>query len=198
MRVLVTDGDERASLAVVRSLGRTLEVHVCAKGRVSLAGSSRFATHHHCLTDPAESETDFAEGVRRVVREYGIEIVLPVSDSAHMALLGRQELGAPLLAPTRSAYERLSDKAEVTRLAADAGLGVPRTIEARLLEEALDSADEIGWPVVLKPAHSVVEGAEFVMTSGETAVGDDPVGVLEHMAQIIEATELAVRTGTIR
>lgn len=45
---------------------------------------------------------------------------------------------------------------------------------------------------------SVVEGAEFVMTSGETAVGDDPVGVMKHMSNIVEASELALRTGTVR
>jgi predicted ATP-grasp superfamily ATP-dependent carboligase len=168
MKVLVTDGDERASLAVVRSLGRMHQVHVCAAGRASLAGCSRFAAQYHRLPDPADSEVDFADGVRQVVSQYEIDVVLPVSDSSHMALLGRQELGAPLLAPSRSAYERLSDKAEVARLAAEVGLGVPRTIEARSLEEALASAQEIGWPVVLKPAHSVVEGAE---SAGQTKLG---------------------------
>jgi pyruvate kinase len=44
---------------------------------------------------------------------------------------------------------------------------------------------------------SVVEGAEFVMTSGETAVGDDPVAVLRQMSKLIETSELAIRTGTV-
>ncbi len=46
-------------------------------------------------------------------------------------------------------------------------------------------------------ADAVLDGAEFVMTSGETAMGKDPVLVVQTMAKIIDTTEGAERTGAI-
>ena len=43
MKILVTDGEERAALAATRSLGRSAEVHVAASSAASLAGVSRSA-----------------------------------------------------------------------------------------------------------------------------------------------------------
>lgn len=47
-------------------------------------------------------------------------------------------------------------------------------------------------------ARAVLEGSKFVMTSEETSVGRDPVGVIRKMAEIVETTERAIRTGTVR
>jgi predicted ATP-grasp superfamily ATP-dependent carboligase len=102
------------------------------------------------------------------VRRCAIDAVLPISDCAHQALLRHEDLGAPLVAPVPSAYDRLSDKAEITRLAEEVGLGVPRTLEVTSLTAALEAADGIGWPVVLKPRQSVVSGAE---QTGQTKLG---------------------------
>ena len=42
--VLVTDGEQRAALAIVRSLGRAgHDVYVCSSRHRSLAGASRYA-----------------------------------------------------------------------------------------------------------------------------------------------------------
>ena len=75
--------------------------------------------------------------------------------------------------------------------------GVPTGTATQMLESLTDGAR----PTRAEASdvyRSVVEGAEFVMTSGETAVGDDPVGVITQMSRIVETSELAVRTGTVR
>ncbi len=46
-------------------------------------------------------------------------------------------------------------------------------------------------------ARAALEGSDFVMTSGETAMGDDPIAVISKMSKILETTELAIRTGTV-
>ena len=47
-------------------------------------------------------------------------------------------------------------------------------------------------------ARAAIEGSDFVMTSGETAMGSDPIGVIEAMAKILATTERAIRTGTVQ
>ena len=50
--VLVTDGEQRASLAVVRSLGRAgYRVVVCSTHGRSLAGASRYALREYAVPD---------------------------------------------------------------------------------------------------------------------------------------------------
>src|SRR5262249_40043647 len=124
MRVLVSDGDERASLAVVRSLGRRDEVHVVGPGRASLAGSSRFAAAHHRLQAPAEDAAAYAKAVAALCATQRIDLVIPTTDAACSALIPARASLAPavLAAPAQAPYERASDKGEVTRLAPRFGL----------------------------------------------------------------------------
>jgi pyruvate kinase len=75
--------------------------------------------------------------------------------------------------------------------------GVPTGTATQMLESLTDGVR----PTRAEASdvyRSVVEGAEFVMTSGETAVGTDPAGVLEQMSRLVETSELALRTGTVR
>ncbi len=63
--VIVTDGETRAALACVRSLGaRGLPVHVLAVRPPALAGASRFATRVHAVPDAEAAPEAWAEAVR--------------------------------------------------------------------------------------------------------------------------------------
>lgn len=160
-RILVTDGELRAALAAVRSLGSRHRVCVGASAARSLAGASRFAAAEVLLPAPLADPAGFRAALAdRVVREQ-IDVVLPVSDASCRALLAAPvALGRALLAaPTAAAYERLSHKGEVARLAASVGLGVPEGGEAGSADEALDLARRLGWPVIVKPVLSVETGA---------------------------------------
>ena len=175
MTVLVTDGGERAALAVVRSLGRHEAVVVASPYGRSVAGASRFARLEVQIPSPLDAPAKFAEAVAGIVRAHAIDAVFPVSDAACRALVGaRATLGAAhLLAPTADAYTRLSNKLEVARLAAAHGLGVPPGREALSLDAALSTAAELGYPTVLKPATSVVEaGGDAARKTGIVRVAD--------------------------
>ena len=159
MKLLVTDGDERAALAVVRSLGRAHTIHVGAARRPSLAGRSRFASAQHRLPDPLSSEAEFGRTVGELVRSHSLDAIFPVSDASHTALLEHEDLGAQLLAPSREAYHRLSDKALVGQLATQVGLGAPESLPVAGAGDVLEAAATLGWPIVLKPTRSVDTGA---------------------------------------
>jgi hypothetical protein len=69
MKILVTDADNRASLAVTRSLGRKgHEVYVAHHRHPALASSSRFCRQRVLVTDPLKSPDAFVEDTIAAVK----------------------------------------------------------------------------------------------------------------------------------
>jgi predicted ATP-grasp superfamily ATP-dependent carboligase len=160
--VLVTDGEQRAALAVVRSLGRAgYRVCVCSSRERSLAGASRYcrkaATVGDALTDPLT----FLADVTALVRAWDADVVIPVSEAALLSILpARERVGAAQI-PFADAetFRRVSDKDCVLRIAPRFGIGVPQqwTVAHR---EAIDEIrrDALAFPLVIKPSRSIGEG----------------------------------------
>jgi cyanophycin synthetase len=64
----------------------------------------------------------------------------------------QKRIQATVTSETRQiAVEIASDKVQTNRILADIGLPVPRQMSVYSLREALDAADDIGYPVVVKP-----------------------------------------------
>ncbi|MGH7541296.1 MAG: ATP-grasp domain-containing protein [Gemmatimonadota bacterium] len=158
-RILVTEGEERSSLAVVRSLGRAgHELIVCSRNGRSLAGASRFASGDRRVPDPLSEENAYLEAVLRVSEETGAEAIIPMTDAACTVLLpARARFGdIRVLGPTAEAYRRISDKAAVALVAERCGIAVPSRVEMRAPGEAaaLPLSEEL-FPAVVKPVRSV-------------------------------------------
>lgn len=191
MKILVTDADERSALAAVRSLGQQHSVFVIAKRVRSLAGASRFARESLAAACPTSTPDVFAADVRRIVRDKRIDVVLPVSDAASRALLGLAEALQPavLAGPTRTAFERVSDKAAMADAARMQGLDVPEGREVRLLDEAIQTATVLGFPVVLKPVRSLATNG------GRLAVVrvNDEVTLRRHWPEAVRAGSVLVQ-----
>lgn len=129
--VVVTDGDERAALAIVRSLGRAgYRVVVCSRRGRSLAGSSRYAAVDRAVPDPLADPESYAGAVARVAERHAARLLLPVSDASLTALLPRRRrLGDVVIPfPEYDTYAALSDKARVLDEAAALGIPVPRQV----------------------------------------------------------------------
>lgn len=160
--ILVTDGRERASLAVVRSLGAAgYLVHVCSDHEPSLAGASRYAEDAAQVEDPLGEPGAYVSSISGLIDQWGIEIVVPVADASLIALLDEQErLGpAQLLAPPEESYRNISDKARVTEMAETVGIDVPRQVLLSNQAELDAAAETLQYPIVVKPSRSVAEGA---------------------------------------
>jgi len=157
--VLVTDGNERAALAIVRSLGRLgYRVIVCSSHRKSLAGASRFAAADIQVPDAVSAPDTFVESIRGVIDRFRVDILLPVSEPSLLAILPARFPGVCIPMPSDESFRRISDKADVLRAAASVGLPIPMQRVARSKEEARAMADEdLEFPVVLKPSRSIGE-----------------------------------------
>jgi predicted ATP-grasp superfamily ATP-dependent carboligase len=159
--VLVTDGEQRAYLAVVRSLGRAGHVvHVGAARLRSLAGVSRFASSRHVLPDPLREPGDFARSVQSLVHARNVDLVIPVTEPSLLSLLPiRDQLGrARIPFPDLERFLAITDKQKVLEVASELGIGVPGQHVLRVPEEraSLD-VGALRFPLVLKPGRSVGE-----------------------------------------
>ncbi len=158
--MLVTDGEHRAALAVVRSLGRAgYHVHVAATTPRSLAGVSR-ATRVRLVTPSALADpAGYRDRIAAHVAAQRIDVVIPVTEAAALALLEDRDRLAPAVVPMPdiAAFRAISDKAALAERAAAIGIAFPSQCEAPDAAAAQRVAADVQYPVVLKPARSVAE-----------------------------------------
>jgi predicted ATP-grasp superfamily ATP-dependent carboligase len=161
-RVLVTDGGERAALAVVRSLAAAGHVVGVGSPRApSLAGASRGCAAEHRVPDALAEPDAFAAAVGALCTAHGIEAVIPITEAAALALLPARARppGVVIPMPPLDVFRAACDKRLVARAAAEAGIAVPRQVVVERREERMGIGPaDVPFPVVLKPARSVVEG----------------------------------------
>jgi predicted ATP-grasp superfamily ATP-dependent carboligase len=159
-RILLTDGDERATLAAARSLvAAGCEVHVIAPQRRSLAGSSHGVHAHIVSSDPLTAPDAYAQAVFALTRQLSIDVLLPVTDGALEPILHASASRPPATAlpsPSLESYRIASDKVATLGLARDAGLAVPPTVIVTDGKAPRPPVPADWFPVVLKPHRSVV------------------------------------------
>jgi predicted ATP-grasp superfamily ATP-dependent carboligase len=158
--VLVLDGEQRASLAVTRSLGRR-GVIVAAGSEISpsLAGSSRYAKYGFRYESPSRNPGKFIADIMDAMDKYSAGMIMPITDLAmYHVLKSSAQLGNVILpfAPFEK-YLEASDKMSLLRLAAELGVPIPQTI---FVEEPADIKKYIfglDYPLILKPRASLIQ-----------------------------------------
>jgi predicted ATP-grasp superfamily ATP-dependent carboligase len=173
--VLVTDADQRSSLAVVRSLGRAgYRVHACSAHGRALAAASRYCSTHTIVPDALTEPEQFADAVARVIRAKSVEVLLPITDPSVLAVLSRREAFVParIPLPRLETYLTASDKGALLDIAGTVGLGVPVQILVRSPEERPD-VTRLRFPVVLKPYRSVAAGMKHPVRHASDPVALD-------------------------
>jgi predicted ATP-grasp superfamily ATP-dependent carboligase len=159
LSILVTDGEQRAALAVVRSLGRAgHRVYVCSGRRRSLAGTSRYAAAEARVPDPLCDADRFVDAVVGLAGRWRADQLLPITDASLSALLPARGLLSAVCIPCAEleAYRGVSDKALLLEEAAKVGISIPS--QERLSQpedrEGL-SETPLRFPIVVKPSRSV-------------------------------------------
>jgi predicted ATP-grasp superfamily ATP-dependent carboligase len=167
VRVLVTDGDYKHTLGIVRRLGPENEVYTCATRRLSMAGVSRW-TQASLRCPPVANGRAFVCWLDRVVRRYGFDQIIPVGYQACSLLAEHRERWQPATAIVLPAPENVRlalDKRATNRLAARLGMPAPRTAQPFSLEDVERCGASVGFPLVIK---GPCEG------DGDVSYVDDP------------------------
>lgn len=178
-RILLTDGEQRSTLAATRSLGRAgHEVLVAAASPKPLAGASRYCRRAFTVPGPGAGGGKFPAALEGIVESEGVEMVIPMTDVSAPAVLALRdrlpELRVPF--PDADTYRAVSDKRHLLGVASDLGIPVPRQVE--LETPPGDDPEPAQWrdlrfPLVAKPARSAVEGAAGMEKFGVAVAADD-------------------------
>jgi predicted ATP-grasp superfamily ATP-dependent carboligase len=162
MRILITDGDSRAALAITRALGRRGHTVVVAeKNSRALAQASRFCTEAAVYPDPGVNERGFIDTMLTTVRAKDIHVLLPVADVTSSLIVehrGMFEPGCMVPLASAEAIARAADKVELLKTAQRLEVPVPVTsyVDTPGAGNVLES---VTYPVVVKPRRSRVRSA---------------------------------------
>jgi len=112
--VLVTDGNQRSTLAVVRALGRSgVQVTVGETRLASLAGASKFCAKRVCYPSPTEEPEQFLSFLREELRRGPYKVLLPMTDITMQSVTSAQDSFMPLAHvpfPGQSQVTQVQDK----------------------------------------------------------------------------------------
>ena len=159
--VLVTDGNERAALAVTRSLGQQgVRVVVGAETARSLAGASRYCTRTWQYPSPLSDPSRFVSSLVDAVDLLGITAIMAVTDSATQVLAekrGKFHSSITEGIPSSESYDLVSNKYRLMSLAHELEIPFPETVfvpDGNIV--AL--RDQVrAYPVVVKPGRSLLK-----------------------------------------
>jgi predicted ATP-grasp superfamily ATP-dependent carboligase len=158
MRVLVTDGENRAALAITRSLGRAgHQILVGEKHAPSLAQTSKYCAVRVVYPDPVSASDAFIDALAGIVRDRRIDVLVPVADITTLLITSHRDRFADSCAipfAPADVVRRAADKVDVVQTAVRLGVPVPRSVVVHNPGEVPEVDFE--FPLVIKPARSRV------------------------------------------
>lgn len=163
MKILVTDGNSRAALAITRSLGRAgHEVLVGANALRSLAGSSRHCRGRVCYPDPERYGQAFMDFMGDYIAHEAVDVLLPVTDIATLTIganRARIPAACAMPFPDLDTVKTVADKAAMMALADRLGVDIPRSVSVAAATAPAATGHGLSFPLVIKPFKSRVATA---------------------------------------
>lgn len=158
MKVFVTDGDQRPSLAVTRSLGsRGIAVLVGEERKGSLASASKYCAGRIVYPSPYRNPEGFDRFLLEFVRQARIDMVVPITDvTMHLVLRQKKKLQTYTRLPVTEfeAFDFVSNKWALLKYAQELGIPIPQTLFIEGPEDLKTVLSELNYPVVVKPSRS--------------------------------------------
>lgn len=156
--VFITDGLLRKSLSTVRSLGaKGIPAITADRTRFTPAAFSKYCSRSLTYPDPAEFPEEFYRWLLERLREIQNGVLFPMDDTTmEIVMAHREEVEtfARLAVPPQNSYQLASDKYQTMRLAKEAGIPCPETVLPENIEQVEKLAQQLAYPVVIKPRKS--------------------------------------------
>lgn len=160
-KVLLTDAQQRKTLAAVRSLGRKgIRVTVGEVTRWAPAVFSKYCSRKIIYPDPREDSRIFAEYLLDYLSADKHRTMFPMDDPAMDAVIAYRkdfEQLCLLLLPDTESYNKAADKSLSVEQAEKAGLHCPGYVNIRDEEELTklpELVSRLSFPLVIKPRRS--------------------------------------------
>jgi predicted ATP-grasp superfamily ATP-dependent carboligase len=156
--VLVTDAERGSALAIIRVLGRQGCRVIAASSNPRCAGAwSRHSCEQLTYPSPQVSPGRCAEAILSAAASQDVDLIIPVTDDVILPLNARRGQLPPRVAMAMADESCLLaawNKQRTLELAEELEVPCPQSRFADNADMALLAAEEIGWPVVVKPISS--------------------------------------------
>ena len=156
--VLVTDVSRGCAIAIIRSLGRAGYKVIAADSDPDCLGfKSKYVWKKLIYPSPENSPKEFTRLLLNEVTSQNVDLLIPTTELVIQPLLRNRksfEDQTRLALPPTEQYKIVTDKEKTLVIARKHGVPEPKTRVVKTTEEALACANEIGWPIVLKPITS--------------------------------------------
>jgi predicted ATP-grasp superfamily ATP-dependent carboligase len=180
MRVLVTDGGERKSLAAVRALARAgAEVSAAGSSPLDPALNSRYCSRRFVWPSAATQPAQFMQALEGALRGGTFDVLLPLGDhttaiAVHNA--GRLSTRVRLALPDPAAFDQLACKWRTAEIAQEMGIPIPATYRPRTEAELARTAAATRYPCVVKPVRGAGAVGFWVASSPAELLARYPRG----------------------
>jgi len=189
LKVLILDGNQRSSLAAVRSLGKAgVTVEVGEIVSPSLASSSRYCSESFEYGNPNSAPDIFRMKIREKVKGSAGIIIFPMTDVTLGELLGNEEMreeDALIPLPDFEIYEKVTDKVFLLKTAGELEIPIPKTYffqNSNNLPHILKDAGNSGFPLVVKPGRSRIRTKDGWI-EGRVRYAESPGSLEDILAQ---------------
>jgi predicted ATP-grasp superfamily ATP-dependent carboligase len=156
-RVLITDGNQRSTLAAVRALGSAgIETIVGDTACPTLASRSRYCRSSITYPSPYADETGFVSAIRSAADRESIDLILPMTDITSAVLAEHRDCvasSARVAVVDAETFWRASDKNALHRLATRVGVPHPTVLYCDSSDDRQRALNGV-FPCVVKPARS--------------------------------------------
>ena len=153
--VLVTDAGSGSAISVIRSLGRRgLRVIAADSHPRSPGFASRFTAERVVYPSAHLAPGPVVDALLGAAQRHSVDLIVPVCDETVLPLSAQRDrfTGVCQVAlPAAGALELAYDKHATVQLAGRLGVPTPKSRLVTSVTEATEAAQELGWPVVVKP-----------------------------------------------
>jgi predicted ATP-grasp superfamily ATP-dependent carboligase len=162
--IIVTNADKRASLAVIRSLGRKgLKVIACSDTKLSPGFYSKYCSKHRIYPSPKKDVKKFVCWLNKLCETIQNPIIFPIGDDINLILI-KHEVRAKII--SSDPIEFAHNKYKLFNFASKCGILVPKT---NLITKQSELKSK-KFPCILKPCRSMyIKNNKVLSTKVHTA-----------------------------
>jgi len=156
--VIVTDGEERIGLEIVRSLGKmNIDITASAKTKIAAAFFSRYSKKNFVYPNPEQNIKNFIRGILNHIKNENYDVLIPVSDYTVFPISVYRKKIEPFVRIPLVKHETLVktySKIQTVKIAMENSILCPKTIFPKNIKDVKKLSSKLDYPVVIKPDRS--------------------------------------------
>ncbi len=156
--VLITNGQQRKSLSVARSLGRKgIGVVCCETNSINPTRYSKYCKKFFKHPDPNIYTDEFINVVTEGIKSNSCSVLIPTDDDTILAVEKNSNIFSKICKfaiPPQKDFYTAFNKGEMVKIAKKAGAYIPETVFVNDIGMLPEITEHLKFPVVIKPVIS--------------------------------------------